>query len=235
MRVVVLVRHHKRVIRQLIVGQVSAEVRKGNQIQPLHATVGHIREVRQRIMVAYVWVLVAANIAHGRQALSIALPRFAGRQQMPHNVVHIDGGIQRVVAGNELSCRQHEIIADGGMHVGVILCGQRILGCKAVEVRHGRTADDSWITLVFLQYYNNVVRLWYLRGQQRGHEQNNEKQTQFLQNGTPEDLIFVQIDESGEYCFAGGPASTALALSRSSEMSGGWRELMKKNISDESS
>src|SRR5580765_8925905 len=47
MRVVVLVGHHKRIIRQLIVGQVGAEVSEGNQIQPLHTAICDIREVRQ--------------------------------------------------------------------------------------------------------------------------------------------------------------------------------------------
>src|SRR5438270_13582552 len=54
--------------------------------------------------------------------------------------------------------------------------------------------------------------------------------------GTPEDLNFVQIDESGDYGFCRfKTASTALALSRSSEMSMGWRELMKILFFEESS
>src|SRR6478672_12710287 len=58
MRVVVLVWHDEGIVRQLVICQVSAEMREGNQVQPLHAAVGHVSEVRQWIMVAYIRVLV---------------------------------------------------------------------------------------------------------------------------------------------------------------------------------
>ena len=46
------------------------------------------------------------------------------------------GGRLAVVVGNDLACRQHEIVADRGVGVGVVVGGQAVGVGQRVQIRH---------------------------------------------------------------------------------------------------
>jgi hypothetical protein len=47
-----------------------------------------------------------------------------------------------VIVGDDLPRGQHEVVADGGMCVRIVLRRQSVGGGERVEIRHGRIAND---------------------------------------------------------------------------------------------
>lgn len=153
MGIVIQVGNDEREIRELVVVKVGGKLGKRDQVQLLHAAVDHIREISQRVVMADVRSCIPANVANRGQALCIALPGFSRRKHMTDNIVRCDCACVTVTIGDDLSRRHHEIVSDGGMSVGVILCKQHILRGQAIEVWHGGAAHDTGITVVF--FYND--------------------------------------------------------------------------------
>ena len=63
---------------------------------------------------------VAADIADRGQAFGISLPGLPGGGDFPYHIVPRDGEAGRrlpVVVGQDLSGREHEVVADGGVGV----------------------------------------------------------------------------------------------------------------------
>jgi len=65
------------------------------------------------------------------------------------DVVDANCSCIRIVAGDELAGGEHEVVADGGMKVRVVLRGQSVLRGEAVQVGHSGVADDLGIAAVF--------------------------------------------------------------------------------------
>ena len=56
-----------------------------------------------------------------------------------------------------LSGGEHEIVRDGRMPVGEIVCGQAALVGEAVQVGHGRASDDVGVIVIFLDDNEDVA------------------------------------------------------------------------------
>jgi hypothetical protein len=63
-----------------------------------------------------------------------------------------------VVGGEDLAGGEHEVVADGGVRVGVVVRGERALGDEGVEIGpDGSGADDSGVALVLFHDKDDVV------------------------------------------------------------------------------
>ncbi len=61
-----------------------------------------------------------------------------------------------VVHGFNLAVRQHEIVADGRVDVGVVPCGQSILRGQTVQVWHGGIANHLPIAVVLFHHQEDM-------------------------------------------------------------------------------
>src|SRR5437660_9466280 len=85
--VVQLIGHDEGIIRQIVISQIGSEMRERNQVHLLHRAVDHIAEVRERVVVPDVGILVAAGVSGGGQAFRIRLPGFAHGEQVANYIV----------------------------------------------------------------------------------------------------------------------------------------------------
>lgn len=54
-----------------------------------------------------------------------------------------------VVVGQDLAGREHEVVADGGVGVSVILRSRAVLTHQAEKIRHGGTRDGAVVRVLF--------------------------------------------------------------------------------------
>src|SRR5512142_3240899 len=154
--------------RKLVVAQVGGELSERHQILTLYAAVADVTEIRKRIMALEVRILVAASVADRGQAFGVGLPGLAGRDQFPNQVVRVHGAGEGIVSCDQLAGGQHEVVADGGMGVGIVISGQAVLAGQTVEVGHGRGANHGGVAVVFLNQQKYVANLRVGDGQGRG-------------------------------------------------------------------
>src|SRR2546425_767451 len=127
MSIIANIRYDERVIRQMVVRQISRQLGERNYVQRLHTAVDYIGEIRERVVMFYVKSRISSQVTHRRQALCIGLPSLTRRQQVAYHVVcsHCPGEV--IIVGDNLPGGEHEIVSEGGMGIGVILCRQAVL------------------------------------------------------------------------------------------------------------
>src|SRR2546423_10971296 len=70
------------------------------------------------------------------------------------------GAAESVCVGVGIVRRQHEVVADRRVGVGVILRGERVLIREPVKVRHRRAADDLRVIGIFFHDDDDVADRW---------------------------------------------------------------------------
>jgi len=100
---------------------------------------------------------IAAGVTHRRQVLRVRLPRLAGREEPPDDVVVRHDARIIVVVGDDFPDRHHEVVADRRVRIGVILRREPVLLGQTVEVRHRGAADDARIIVVLFHHDKDVV------------------------------------------------------------------------------
>ena len=165
MRVVAPVWHNERIIGHLIVCKIRRELREGHHIKELRTATDDIREIHKRIVVLEIETAVSACIAYGREVFGIHFPGLAGGQKLPHDIVDVQSPGRRhviVVVSNNLAGSQHEVVANRGMGVGIVVGGKTILADQTVQIGHGRGAKHTGITGILLQHDDYMSMLWNL-------------------------------------------------------------------------
>jgi len=93
-------------------------------------------------------------------AFRIDLERGPGGQHSPGQIVYIPNGGGAVICRQQLSCRQHEIVADRWVGVSVIVCCKRSVTYQVVEIGPiAGIANDGCIALIFFHHHEDVVAL----------------------------------------------------------------------------
>ena len=106
-----------------------------------------------------VGIRVTPRVACRRNALRIRFPGLACSDQIANDVVHANRARKRIIAGDQLPSRKHEVVSDGGMGVGEVLGGQAVLRGQTVQIWHGRIPDHFGIAVIFLEYHNHMAKL----------------------------------------------------------------------------
>ena len=90
---------------------------------------------------------------------------------MFHNVVVVgrDGPGKGIVVGYDLAGGHHEVVADGGMGVGVILGGEPISPDQTIEIGHGGIVHHAGVAVVLFHHHKYMAGQWH--GGHRGHGQ----------------------------------------------------------------
>src|SRR5262249_60755781 len=97
----------------------------------------------------------------GGEALSVDLPGLAGLDQLALDVVNAQGkvvGKSRAARGDQLAGGQHCIVRKRTVDVGKEVLGQPVLVDQTVVVRHGRTADNVAVAVIFQGDDHNVPK-----------------------------------------------------------------------------
>ena len=132
MRVIQRIWRNERKIRQSAVCEIGRKLRKRNQIARLAGT-NDVGKICKRIVVLQIRTGISSEISHARQPFGVAAPGLFGFHQLAHNVVIGDHAAERVVDGLDLPRREHEVVADGRMNIGIIASGKPIFGGLAAE------------------------------------------------------------------------------------------------------
>src|SRR5512146_3559467 len=154
--VVAQVRHHERVVRQRIAGQVGRELRERHEPLELRRVVHHIGEERERVVLARIAARLLAGVADRGQILRVRFPRLPGGHEVAYDVVLGDRRRVAVAVGDDLPRGQHEVVADRGMRVGVVLCGVPVLRHERVQIRHVRAV--GLVEVVIFSPHDDRVR-----------------------------------------------------------------------------
>lgn len=80
-------------------------------------------------------IYIVAGISCGGQAFGIAFPGFSGADQLPDDVIGAHGLLEAIVNRDDLPGGEHEVIADRGMNIGIVIrCSPY---CEARLLRYG--------------------------------------------------------------------------------------------------
>ena len=100
---------------------------------------------------------IRLNVASVGQALLVRFPGFARSHQMAHHIIGRDRAGVAVVIGDDLARRQHEIVANRRMRIGVVLRPEAVAFGQAIQIRHRRIADDTRVVVVLFNDNKNVL------------------------------------------------------------------------------
>ena len=87
-------------------------------------------------MSLHVWILAASGVARLRKTFCIRFEGLSSREQVAHDVVARNGAAEAILIGDDLTGRQHEVVANRRMRICIVLRGQAVFICQAVQVRH---------------------------------------------------------------------------------------------------
>lgn len=150
--------------------QVRLQLAEGDNIRRLRTRIHNISQIGERIVVLHIRIDVSSQIAGRWQTLVVGFPGLSRQQQRAHNVVIGYGAGESIIIGLDLSRRQHEVVADGRMGIGKVVCCQRVLRGERIEIRHGCAAYHLGkpVVLKHNQKYmidcGNGDRRWCWRG-----------------------------------------------------------------------
>jgi hypothetical protein len=156
-RVVVNVGNDEGELRQRVVGQVDSELRerRNDAIGDL-GVIRHIGEQRERVVADDVSPGVSAQITLG-DAFGIDFESYAGSEHAAGDVIHVPHLRRAVVRGENLSCCEHEVIADGWMRVGVVTGGECAVTDQRIQIGPIRGVSYyAGVALIFLHHEHHV-------------------------------------------------------------------------------
>jgi len=87
-------------------------------------------------MSLHVWILAAPGVARLRKTFCVRFEGLSSREQVANDVVLCDRAAHAVVIRNNSTGGQHEIVANRRMRICIVLRGQAVFICQAVQVRH---------------------------------------------------------------------------------------------------
>ena len=147
--------------------QIGSELTEGHEVLRLLGIVLHVGEIGERIVTDG----VVAGVADRWKIFGVRLPGFASGEEVADDVVYRDReGVWRegVDERESLSGGELEIVWDGGMRVGEIVCREALLVGEAVQVGHRGISDDVGVVGVFLDDDEDMAEAHALTGRRRG-------------------------------------------------------------------
>ena len=137
--------------------KVRGKLRKWDHVCGLRRRSGNVAQISKWVVALQVSASIWPGVSNGGNAFDVCLPCFSRAGECANNVVIRDGAGKTVVKGFKISGGQHEVIRDGRMRIGKIICRQTVRRGQSVQIRHRRIANNLPETVIFQHYQKNVV------------------------------------------------------------------------------
>ena len=102
---------------------------------------------------------IAAEITGGRNAFSVRLPTLVVFNKLTNEIVRRDCAGKAVVRCHYLAGGHHEVVADRGMGVRVVVGCEGVLVGEAVQVRHRTATDHVGVAGILFDNDNDMIEL----------------------------------------------------------------------------